>query len=182
MGPELHTPRLDLVLMDAEEARALAGGVSENGHPWAAGYPLGSSLLRAELTLAAAARKLALRGFGSYQMIRRADGHVIGDVGFMGPPDATGAVSVGCGIIDDARGQGYATEAVGEILRLCFDVLGLRRVTALCFADNIPSWRLMERLGMRREEHNVRDSLHRSGEWLDGYGYALLAEDWRGRA
>jgi RimJ/RimL family protein N-acetyltransferase len=40
----------------------------------------------------------------------------------------------------------------------------------------------MERLGMRREEHNVRDSLHRSGEWLDGLGYALLAEEWRTRA
>ena len=82
----------------------------------------------------------------------------------------------------DHSGQGYATEAVGELLRLCFDVLGLRRVTALCFADNVPSWRLMERLGMRREEHNVRDSLHRSGEWLDGYGYALLADEWRARA
>jgi RimJ/RimL family protein N-acetyltransferase len=36
----------------------------------------------------------------------------------------------------------------------------------------------MERLGMRRELHAVRESLHRSGEWLDGFGYALLAEEW----
>ena len=27
--------------------------------------------------------------------------------------------------------------------------------------------------------YTVRDSLHRSGEWLDGMGYALLAEEWR---
>jgi RimJ/RimL family protein N-acetyltransferase len=33
----------------------------------------------------------------------------------------------------------------------------------------------MERLGMRRELHAVRGSLHRSGEWLDVYGYAMLA-------
>ena len=32
---------------------------------------------------------------------------------------------------------------------------------------------------MRREAHAVSDSLHRSGRWLDGYGYALLAEEWR---
>ena len=76
-------------------------------------------------------------------------------------------------------GLGYATEAVAELVRICFEDLGLRRVVALCFADNVPSWKLMERLGMRREEHTVRDSLHRSGEWLDGYGYALLAEEWR---
>ena len=51
----------------------------------------------------------------------------------------------------------------------------------MCFADNVPSWRLMERLGMRREEYAVRDSLHRSGEWLDGMTYALLADEWRSR-
>jgi RimJ/RimL family protein N-acetyltransferase len=81
----------------------------------------------------------------------------------------------------DHLGHGYATEAVGELIRLSFEDLGLRRVTALCFADNVPSWRLMERLGMRREEHNVRDSLHRSGAWLDGLGYALLVDEWRAR-
>jgi RimJ/RimL family protein N-acetyltransferase len=37
----------------------------------------------------------------------------------------------------------------------------------------------MERLGMRRELHAVADALHRSGEWLDTYGYALLAEEWQ---
>ncbi len=78
-------------------------------------------------------------------------------------------------------GRGYATEAVTELLRLCFEDLGVRRVEALCFADNTPSWRLMERLGMRRETHAVHESLHRSGEWMDGYGYALLAEEWRAR-
>jgi RimJ/RimL family protein N-acetyltransferase len=55
-------------------------------------------------------------------------------------------------------------------------------VTANSFADNLASWRLMERLGMRREVYTVRESLHRSGEWLDGVGYALLADEWRGEA
>jgi RimJ/RimL family protein N-acetyltransferase len=76
-------------------------------------------------------------------------------------------------------GRGYATEAVAEVIRICFEELNLRRVTAQCFADNEPSWRLMERLGMRRESHDVRGSLHRSGEWLDGFAYALLADEWR---
>jgi hypothetical protein len=31
---------------------------------------------------------------------------------------------------------------------------------------------------MRRELYAVRESLHRSGEWLDGAGYALLADEW----
>ena len=76
-------------------------------------------------------------------------------------------------------GQGYATEAVDALIRLCFEELGLRRVHANCFSDNVASWRLMERLGMRREVHAVQESLHRTRGWLDGYGYALLAEEWR---
>ncbi len=78
-------------------------------------------------------------------------------------------------------GRGYATEAVAEMIRICFEELGLRRVTALCFADNEPSWRLMERVGMRREAHYVADSLHRSKGWVDGFEYALLAGEWRAR-
>jgi RimJ/RimL family protein N-acetyltransferase len=82
----------------------------------------------------------------------------------------------------ERAGHGYATEAVRELLRLCFAELGLRRVTATCFAANEASWRLMERVGMRREFHTVRDSLHRSGEWLDCVGYALLRDEWSGSA
>jgi RimJ/RimL family protein N-acetyltransferase len=80
-----------------------------------------------------------------------------------------------------SRGRGLATEAVQELLRIAFVELGLRRVIAHCFADNAASWRLMERVGMRRETHTVAESLHRSGRWLDGYSYALLAEEWRTR-
>ena len=79
------------------------------------------------------------------------------------------------------QGRGLATEGVAALLEICFDGLGLRRVLANCFADNTASWRLMERLGMRREMYTVRDSLHRSGVWLDGMAYALLADEWRSR-
>jgi RimJ/RimL family protein N-acetyltransferase len=76
-------------------------------------------------------------------------------------------------------GRGLATESVHALFGICFDGLGLRRVIALCFADNEPSWRLMERVGMRREQHNVSESLHAERGWRDGYGYALLADEWR---
>ena len=76
-------------------------------------------------------------------------------------------------------GRGLATEAAQALLAIAFDGLGVRRVIAQCFADNIASWKLMERLGMRREQHTKQESLHRSGEWLDGMMYAILAEEWR---
>jgi len=76
------------------------------------------------------------------------------------------------------QGRGYATEAVHEALRLCFEDLGVRRVVALAFADNAPSLRVMEKAGMRREALLRKESLHRELGWLDGVSYALLAEEW----
>lgn len=75
-------------------------------------------------------------------------------------------------------GKGYATEAVRAVLELSFGALGLRRVVAESFAANDPSWKLMERVGMRRESYNRRNGLHRSGEWMDGVVYAMLADEW----
>lgn len=83
-------------------------------------------------------------------------------------------------VFDPAHhGRGLATEAIEELFRICFDDIGLRRVVAICFTANEASWRLMERVGMRREAHHVKDSLHRSHGWQDGYVYALLADEWR---
>jgi RimJ/RimL family protein N-acetyltransferase len=75
-------------------------------------------------------------------------------------------------------GHGYAVEAVRALLRHCFEDLGVRRVTANSFLGNEASLRLMQRVGMRREVHAVRESLHRSGRWLDTVGYALLKDEW----
>ncbi len=76
------------------------------------------------------------------------------------------------------HGHGYATEAVRATIGLCFTDLGLRRVHAGCFAANEPSWRVMERAGMHREESSRKSGLHRSGRWMDGMDYAVLAEEW----
>lgn len=75
-------------------------------------------------------------------------------------------------------GRGLASEAVSAVLRLGFEELCLRRVRARCFSANVPSWKLMERIGMRREAHLVSGVLHRDGQWMDGYSYALLKDEW----
>jgi RimJ/RimL family protein N-acetyltransferase len=92
---------------------------------------------------------------------------------------AAGAeADIGWALAPQHHGQGFGTEAVSALLEICFDQLGVRRVTAGCFTANEPSWRLMERVGMRRECHTLRDGLHRTRGWLDGFQYALLAEEW----
>ena len=77
-----------------------------------------------------------------------------------------------------AAGQGIATEVAREGLAIASD-MGVHRVEANCFAANTASWKVMEKIGMRREAHTIQESLHRDGQWYDGYGYALLTEEYR---
>ena len=84
---------------------------------------------------------------------------------------------------DGYWGRGYATEAARALLCDVFVNRGARRVTAMCNPQNISSWKLLERLGMRREGNLVRnvsfkkDAAGRS-IWQDTYEYAILAEEW----
>ena len=123
------------------------------------------------------------------QLIMEHDGEVVGDL-YLSVGDgwaqkelteqAAGTeAEIGWVLVPAARGRGLATEAVAELLRICFEDLGLRRVTAGCFAANEGSWRLMERLGMRREAHTIGDALHRDHGWVDGMQYGLLEPEWR---
>lgn len=91
---------------------------------------------------------------------------------------ASAGAEIGYVLAPGHGGSGLATEAVAALISACFSQLGIHRVHASCFADNVASWRLMERLGMRREGHGVGEALHRSRGWLDGFHYAVLATDW----
>jgi RimJ/RimL family protein N-acetyltransferase len=150
MPQVIDTTRLALVLLEPETARDLAAGMNHDGLRWASGYPMGSTLLHAELTTAAAAHGRPLGMFGTYQVVRREDDTVIGDAGFMGPPDATGAVHVGCGIAESAQRQGYATEALTALLAWAREQSGLTCVLADTTRSNVGGQRLLERIGMHR--------------------------------
>jgi RimJ/RimL family protein N-acetyltransferase len=75
------------------------------------------------------------------------------------------------------QGHGYAAEATGVIFSLGFEELKLHRIYGRCDARNIASYKLMERLGMRREAHFIHNEIFK-GEWGDEFVYALLQDDW----
>ncbi len=82
------------------------------------------------------------------------------------------------------QGFGYATEAAKEVLREAFENLDARRVVAMCNPENLASWRLLERIGMRREGHLIQNiyfklDKDRNPVWQDTYEYALLKDEWR---
>jgi RimJ/RimL family protein N-acetyltransferase len=73
--------------------------------------------------------------------------------------------------------QGYATEAVSRLLDYLSGDLGLHRVCAICDADNVASYRLLERVGMRREAHFI-ENIWFKGAWGSEYNYAILDREW----
>ena len=78
-------------------------------------------------------------------------------------------------------GQGVGSGLAHGLLAAAFGSLGLRRVTASCNSDNPASVRILEGLGMRREQHGVADSWHAELGWVDGYQYAMLNTEWQER-
>ena len=69
-----------------------------------------------------------------------------------------------------------ASLAVALVCDHAFGAVGLHRVEADIRPENLPSQRLVERLGFRREGV-LRRYLDIDGDWRDHLSYALLAED-----
>ena len=73
--------------------------------------------------------------------------------------------------------KGYASEAAHSILKYGFETMKLHRVIATCQPENISSYRVMEKIGMRREGL-FRKCIPQGDEWWDEYFYAILEEEW----
>jgi len=67
---------------------------------------------------------------------------------------------------------------VRALLDFLFSEYGLHRITAVCDALNVPSARLLERIGMRREGQFL-ENVWFKGAWGDEYSYAILEREWR---
>ncbi|QAA35288.1 GNAT family N-acetyltransferase [Clostridium manihotivorum] len=82
----------------------------------------------------------------------------------------------------DYYGQGYATEACKRVMKYGFEELGTHRIIGQCNPENTASWRLLERLSMRREGHFRKPVFFKkdnSGKpiWHDSYEYSILEEE-----
>lgn len=81
-------------------------------------------------------------------------------------------------MLPEARGRGLATSALRQLLASGFGDFGLHRIWACVAPVNAASCRVLEKAGMRREGHSLRN-LRIHGEWMDSYLYAILREEWR---
>ena len=97
-----------------------------------------------------------------------------------------GAWELGYVFNKNFQGRGYATEAAKALLNDVFRNKNAHRVVAACNPLNGPSWKLLERLGFRREGHLIKNIWFKKDKlgapiWSDTYEYAMLSDEWLAR-
>jgi RimJ/RimL family protein N-acetyltransferase len=88
-------------------------------------------------------------GWVQFTVEDRADGSLVGDVGLSPADGEPGVIKVGYTIDPRFQGRGYATEAVAALVDYSFGTLEATVVRAYAGAENTPSIRVMEKVGMR---------------------------------
>ncbi len=76
-------------------------------------------------------------------------------------------------------GRGIMTEALTEVLRYCFEEVGVERIDGSHAAENIGSGRVMEKCGLRYEGTRRKGfRLPSNGQWVDIVCRGILREDY----
>jgi RimJ/RimL family protein N-acetyltransferase len=127
-------------------------------------------------------------GLAFYFVALKPEGPLIGKCGLslietaVAPDELKGAVQVGWTLRADCWGKGYAREAAQAALALAFERLDLPCVYSQTSERNVPSWRLMERLGMERRADLDYPDADYPPEDNPTMVYRLDAAQWRARA
>jgi aminoglycoside 6'-N-acetyltransferase len=110
----------------------------------------------------------------------KSTGEMIGDVAFCTLVYDHQQVLAGYSLARPHWHQGYAFEAIQVLLKYLFEDRHVHRVIAECDVENIASWKLLERLGFRREAYLV-ENIYFKGQYGSEYHYAMLAREWQKR-
>lgn len=147
-----ETPRLILRTIgeaDAAEQHRLLNTPAVMAH---LGGP--KELHEIEAKHAKAMASQAQEGFSFLMMVERGTGELVGHCGIKRVDNAlapnVGDHEIGWLVREDRWRRGLAAEAMRAVLRWAFTRIGAPHVVALTSQANVPSWKLMEKLGMTR--------------------------------
>ncbi len=92
----------------------------------------------------------ARHGHGLLRVVRKAGGVAVGMCGVL-KRDTLPDPDIGFSFLPAYWSQGYAFESAAAVMKHAREILGLGRILAITTQDNIPSMRLLDRLGFRFE-------------------------------
>jgi RimJ/RimL family protein N-acetyltransferase len=100
-----------------------------------------------------------------------------GDSGLCVLVQAARQAQLGITLARAFQGRGPAGATMSAVLDYAFINLDLHRVVAMLDVENTRSAALMERAGLRREGHFIKNAWFK-GHWADEYLYAVLQAEW----
>ncbi len=112
-----------------------------------------------------------------YAVILRENGEYIGNVGLINIDPRHYHADISYYIDKDYMNQGIATEASLAMLEYGFSELGFRKINGVCMSVNIPSRRVMEKIGMSYEG-TLRKDLYKDGIFYDLDRFSILKEEY----
>ena len=133
--------------------------------------------VREDLVLQASVEPGTPEVWNEFAVTLRDGGACIGNISFKRSEPDQGQAEMGFHFARAYHGRGYGKEAVTGLIEWLWG-MGIHRIWAVADTRNESSWRMMEKLGMRREGH-LRHNCFVKGEWCDEYLYALLEPEWR---
>jgi RimJ/RimL family protein N-acetyltransferase len=104
--------------------------------------------------------------------------NLIGDCAIHTLPQDTNQVEIGFTINPMYQNKGFGTEAIKCLLGYIFNVLNKHRVIAITDVRNQNSIKLLEKIGMRKEGHFIKNAWYKE-EYTDEYLFAMLKEEWK---
>lgn len=111
-----------------------------------------------------------------FQIVTVADGQLVGTVNTHACNPRCGTFMYGLAIHPDHRRKGYASEAIGLVLRYYFDERRYQKVNAEIYSFNAASIALHERLGFTLEGR-LRRMIYSGGAYHDALNYGLTNEE-----
>jgi len=153
---EIHTPRLRLLALTLEQLMQYLHSPhnleTELGFAIAPIYPAGpvQRAIKIKITKMAQAAESDHLWYTYWLIVPRLAPYGAGLIGFKGIPNLLGEAEIGYGIDETYQGKGYMTEAARLLVEWAFQSGRCQAVTAETRQDNLPSQRVLQKIGMRR--------------------------------
>ncbi len=112
-----------------------------------------------------------------YGIVHLTTHQLIGDCAIKLRASDSRIAEVGITISHLEQQKGYAKEALLGILAFLFDKKNIHRIVETVDTENLPSLRLLNSLGFRKEGHFI-ENIFFKGKWGSEYQYAMLKKEW----
>lgn len=147
---------------------------------WRVWPPLSSVAQRAWTEEAASAKPEGDAVNVRLAIARRTDDKLVGNINTHTTDVVCGTFMFGVGVVPEAKGKGYAAEAVLLVMRYMFEERRFQKCESIVYAYNTPSLALHRKLGFV-EEGRLRRHAFAAGELHDVVLFGMTVEEYRER-